>query len=122
MSACWIRPRHISRIFCNVILTHPGILQIKVEAKADISLEDDRSNGLSPIDEQSHNLSAADEIDLNSDSEYKDGVPDTKAKIELRSEPEDIFEDIPDPKESHAETMAVRPSLETLVTSPRTQV
>lgn len=97
-------------------------IQIKVEAKADISLEDDRSNGLSPIEEQSHNLSAADEIDLNSDSEYKDGVPDTKAKIELRSEPEDIFEDIPEPKEVHRETMAGRSTLETLVTSPRTQV
>uniref|UniRef100_A0A0P6ESB0 Sorting nexin-2 n=1 Tax=Daphnia magna TaxID=35525 RepID=A0A0P6ESB0_9CRUS len=96
-------------------------IEIKVEAKADISLEDDRSNGLSPIEEQSHNLSAADEIDLNSDSEYKDGVPDTKAKIELRSEPEDIFEDIPEPKEVHRETMAGRSTLETLVTSPRTQ-
>jgi hypothetical protein len=67
-------------------------------------------------------LSAADEIDLNSDSEFKDDVDDTNAKHELRSEPEDIFEDIPEPKEVKIDATPVRPTLETSVTSPRTQV
>ncbi|EFX90126.1 sorting nexin-2-like [Daphnia pulex] len=96
-------------------------IEIKVEAKADISLEDDRSNDLSVVEEQSNNLSAADEIDLNSDSEFKDDVDDTNAKHELRSEPEDIFEDIPEPKEVKIDATPVRPTLETSVTSPRTQ-
>jgi hypothetical protein len=67
-------------------------------------------------------LSAADVIDLNSDSEFKDDVDDTNAKHELRSEPEDIFEDIPEPKEVKIDATPVRPTLETSVTSPRTQV
>ncbi len=97
-------------------------MQIKVEAKADISLEDDRSNDLSVVEEQSNNLSAADEIDLNSDNEFKDDVSDIKVKHELRSEPEDIFEDIPETKEVKIDSAPVRPTLETSVTSPRTQV
>lgn len=93
-----------------------------MEAKADISLEDNRSNDLSGIEEKSNNLSAADEIDLNSDNEFKDELLDTAPKTELRSEPEDIFEDIPEPKEVKIETAPVRPTFETSVTSPRTQV
>ena len=77
---------------------------------------------MSVVEEQSNNLSAADEIDLNSDSEFKDDVADAKAKHELRSEPEDIFEDIPETKEIKIDATPVRPILETSVTSPRTQV
>lgn len=98
------------------------ILQIKVEAKADISLEDDRSNDLSAIEEKSNNLSAADEIDLNSDNEFKDELNDASTKPELRSEPEDIFEDIPEPKEIKTEAVAARPTFEPPVTTTRTQV
>lgn len=99
-----------------------NVFQIKVEAKADISLEDDRSNNLSAIEEKSNNFSAADEIDLNSDNEFKDELIDATAKLEIRSEPEDIFEDIPETKESKLET-STRPTYETLETSPaRTQV
>ncbi len=105
--------------YVNIVILN---FQIKVEAKADISIEDDRSNDLSVVEEQSTNLSAADEIDLNSDSEFKDDVDDTNTKHELRSEPEDIFEDIPEPKEAKIDATPVQPTLETSVTSPRTQV
>ena len=93
-----------------------------MEAKADISLEDDRSNDLSAIEEKSNNMSAAEEIDLNSDNEFKDELLDSAPKTELRSEPEDIFEDIPEPKEFISDTVSVRPTFEPSVTSPRSQV
>lgn len=96
--------------------------QIKVEAKADISLEDDKSIDLSPVEDKSNNLSMADEIDLNSDNEFRDDHNDIKTKpVELRSEPEDIFEDIPEPKDNKIETMPQPPFQPTAVT-PRKQV
>ena len=52
-----------------------------------------------PIEEKSNNTSAADEIDLNSD-DGGDQLIDSTSKLELRTEPDDIFEDIPEMKES----------------------
>jgi hypothetical protein len=66
-----------------------------------------------------------DEINLNSDEEEpKDSANDAGPKLELRSEPEDIFEDIPEPKEVRTEAVpqTVFGSIEPSVTSPRPQV
>ena len=66
--------------------------------------------------------SIGDEIDLNSgDDEPEKEFLNTNTKLELRSEPEDIFEDIPEPKEPKSE-VASFPSFESTVMSPRFQV
>jgi len=70
-------------------------------------------------------LPTVDEINLNSDDEEpKDSANDSGPKLELRSEPEDIFEDIPEPKEVRTEAVppTVFSSIEPSVTSPRPQV
>ena len=101
------------------------LFQIKVEAKADISLEDEseQSVEITPIAEtsKSNNTSAADEIDLNSDDGelFKEQLIDSTAKLELRTEPDDIFEDIPEIKESRNDSVNIPPVFEP---APRVQV
>ena len=53
---------------------------------------------------------------MNSDSEYKDDIAETSSKLQMRSEPEDIFEDIPETKDiKHEATtfLAGEPSMAT---------
>ena len=80
-------------------------LQIKVEARADLSLDDGSSIDISSGLEKSNN--AADEINLNSDDdEFKDEILNAAAGTRLdlsRTEPEDIFEDIPETRDVKAE-------------------
>lgn len=76
-----------------------------MEAKADLSLEDGSSIDISAIEEKSNNISGGDEIDLNSDGENETVNGDSKPEL-TRSEPEDIFEDIPEPREQKSETVA----------------
>lgn len=100
--------------------------QIKVEATADISLEDDRSVNVSATEDKSNSISEVDEIDLNSDGdEFMDRrLGANAAKLEInRSEPEDIFEDIPEPKEFKTEEAAApQPAFEPPVTlQPKVQ-
>jgi hypothetical protein len=70
---------------------------------------------------KSNNTSAADEIDLNSDDGelFKDQLIDSTAKLELRTEPDDIFEDIPEIKESRNDSVNIPPVFEP---APRVQV
>lgn len=98
-----------------------------MEAKADISLEDGSSIDGSALEKS--NMSAADEINLNSDDEEFKGGMNGAPKLERsRSELEDIFEDIPEPRETKTETPllsaapAATPIFEPDVTSPRPQV
>ena len=72
-------------------------------------------------------MSAADEINLNSDEdEFKSGINGVSKLERSRSELEDIFEDIPEPRELKTETAipssAAAPIFEPSVTSPRPQV
>ncbi len=80
-------------------------LQIKVEARADLSLDDGSSIDISSGLEKSNN--AADEINLNSDDdEFKDEILNAAAGTRLdlsRTEPEDIFEDIPETRDVKVE-------------------
>jgi len=98
------------------------LFQIKVEAKADISLEDESEQSVEiPPNNETNNTSAADEIDLNSDDGelFKDQIIDSTAKLELRTEPDDIFEDIPEIKESRNDSVNAPPVFEP---APRVQV
>jgi len=98
------------------------LFQIKVEAKADISLEDESEQSVEiPPNDETNNTSAADEIDLNSDDGelFKDQIIDSTAKLELRTEPDDIFEDIPEIKESRNDSVNAPPVFEP---APRVQV
>ena len=68
-----------------------------------------------------NDISTVDEINLNSDEEeVPSRVNGSAAKLELRSEPDDIFEDIPEPKEIKTEISAsLAQSLEPALTSSR---
>lgn len=90
-----------------------------MEAKADISIEEEKSG--SGREEKIPNLSAADEIDLNSDDEFK-AVPLHGNARDVRNEPEDIFEDIPDKKEVRLEQQAQAVAKEPSIMSSKPQV
>ena len=72
------------------------------EPQADIPPADDVVGVVSEVELLADVSAVADEIDLNSDGEGGDSTtPHTSSapQLELRSEPEDIFEDIPEPQE-----------------------
>lgn len=83
-----------------------------MEAKADISLEEEKSATSSALEEKLPSLSVADEIDLNSEDEFKGGLTGASLR-ETRNEPDDIFEDIPENKDTRTE-----PYANTLVKEP----